>query len=279
MSPGGESIRKLGILGFGAFFALASFAQSGGAPAEQPEDLHAGVYDGFESAALSNLWETSRFAPGAVEMESAVVRAGQGAVKITVRPHDKFEAGPGGDADSERDELLEARRLVSRQNTGYEFSFSMFFPKDFPIVPTRLVIAQWKQYCHGLLEHAVAPCSDDSPVLALRYIGGELRITQDIDRKLVMLYRQKGEFRGKWLDFRVQARFTPHPDGRVKVWLDGKPLVDYTGVTADDENATTGYANPSYFYFKMGLYRDLMTEPMTVYIDEYRKRQLEDGAL
>ena len=49
----------------------------------------------------------------------------------------------------------------------------MYFPPDFPIVPVRLVIAQWKQDCHG-----AAPCDDDSPVLALRYIDGALRITR-----------------------------------------------------------------------------------------------------
>ena len=237
------------------------------------------VYDGFETSTLSNLWETSRFTPGAVQTQSEVVRAGHGAAKITVRPRDMFEAGQNGDLDSERDELLEARRFVSHENTGYEFSFSMFFPKDFPIVPTRLVIAQWKQYCPGLLLGVSGPCDDDSPVLALRYIGGELRITQDINKKFIMLYREKGEFRGRWLDFRVQARFTPSANGRVKVWLDGKQLVDYKGVTADQENAQSGYANPSYFYFKMGLYRDLMAQPMTVYIDEYRKRQLHEGEL
>jgi hypothetical protein len=269
------------VISLAAGFAIIAFAVAAtpaGGRAQQPA-APIDVYDGFETPILSNLWETSRFAPGAVEMQSDVVRAGHGAVKLTVHPRDMFEAGQNGDLDSERDELLEARRFVSHENTGYEFSFSMFFPKDFPIVPTRLVIAQWKQYCPGLLEKAVAPCSDDSPVLALRYISGELRITQDINKKLVMLYREKGEFRGRWLDFRIQALFTPSANGRVKVWLDGKRLVDYTGATADAENAATGYTNPSVFYFKMGLYRDLMPEPMTVYIDEYRKRQLREGEL
>jgi hypothetical protein len=265
--------------GFVLFVVAMTVALAGGRAQEPAAAAPIDVYDGFETPALSNLWETSRFTPGAVEMQSDVVRAGRGAVKITVRPRDMFEAGQGSSADSERDELLEARRFISQENTGYEFSFSMFFPKDFPIVPTRLVIAQWKQYCHGLLEHDNAPCSDDSPVLALRYISGELRISQDINKEFVMLYREKGEFRGRWLDFRVQARFTPKANGRVKVWLDGKQLVDYTGVTADEENVATGYSSPSVFYFKMGLYRNLMAEPMTVYIDEYRKRQLREGEL
>jgi hypothetical protein len=279
-------MRRFEIFSVGIIFAMvfapaAIYGQQGVEAATAPANFYNGseVHDGFETPKLGDLWETSRFSPGAVEMESDVVRAGHSAVKITLRPRDMFEAGKGGDEDSERDELLEARRLVAKENVGYEYSFSMYFPKDFPIVPTRLVIAQWKQYCPGGLEHVSGPCSNDSPVLALRYIGGELRVTQDIDKKLVMLYREKGEFRGRWLDFRVQARFTPKEDGRVKVWLNGKQLVDYKGVTADDENAATGYAVPSHFYFKMGLYRDVMAEPMTVYIDEYRKRQLPEGTL
>ena len=111
----------------------------------------------------------------------------------------------------------------------------------------------------------------------MRYIGGELLITQDIEKRTIVLYREKGEFRNRWLDFRIQARFTPHAEGHVKIWLDRMQLVDFKGVTADPENPATGYTNPSYFYFKMGLYRNLMAEPMTVYVDEYRKRQLPSG--
>jgi hypothetical protein len=88
------------------------------------------------------------------------------------------------------------------------------------------------------------------------------------------LLDEKGEFRGHWLDFKLQVRFSTRPDGRIKAWLGEKPLVNYTGITANDENGSTGYPSPGYFYFKMGLYRDVMAEPMTVYIDEYRKRLL-----
>src|SRR5271154_3315727 len=136
------------------------------------------VYDGFETPALSKLWSTDRFAPGAVQMQTNIFRAGHSAVEITVRPNDKFEARINGNSNSERAELLEAPKLTSKENESYEFSFSMFFPKDFPIVPTRLVIAQWKQYCpEG------GSCSDDSPVLAIRYIGGALKITQDLNKQ------------------------------------------------------------------------------------------------
>jgi hypothetical protein len=124
------------------------------------------VYDGFEASALSNLWETDRFTPGSVQMESDFVRAGHSAVRIRLHPNDTFEAGQHGNADSERDELLEARRLVSREDTPYEFSWSMYLPADFPIVPVRLVVAQWKQYCGSddAADHAGSGSQNDNPL-------------------------------------------------------------------------------------------------------------------
>jgi hypothetical protein len=230
---------------------------------------HVDVRDGFETASLSGIWDTSRFETGAVTLQSQIVRAGHGAAKVVVHPRDKFEAGVDGDKDSERAELLEAPRLVSRENSTYEFSFSMLIPADFPIVPTRLVIAQWKQDCEG---HSA--CSNASPVVALRYASGVLQITHQIAAHRTVLFQTNENLRGRWSDFRFQIRFTPQESGLVQAWLDGRRVVDYKGVNAYPENEGTGYPNPSRFYFKMGLYRDVMAEPMTLYIDDYAKRQL-----
>jgi polysaccharide lyase-like protein len=252
-----------------AFCACNSPAQKADAPIN-----NINIYDGFEAPTLSDLWDTSRFTAGAVTMQSQVARAGHGAAKITLHSHDTFQKGVNGDLDTERDELMEARKLMSKEDAAYEFSFSMFLPPDFPVVPTRLVIAQWKQYCAGS-----GPCSDDSPVLAIRYIDGEIRITQAIDRQVHVLFKRRGEFRSRWLDFRFRVRFSPKETGRVEAWLGEEQLVNFNGATANADSAATGYPNPSNFYFKMGLYRDVMAEPMTIYIDEYRKRQLQDGEL
>jgi len=206
-------------------------------------------------------------------MQSEVVRSGHGAAKVVVHNRDKFEAGTGGDADSERAELREASKLVSKEDKTYEYSFSMFIPPDFPIVPTRLVIAQWKQDCDS---HA--PCSNDSPVVAVRYSSGVLQITHQIARHRTVLFQTGEDLRGNWTDFRFQIRFTPRENGLLRVWLNGQPLVDYRGVNAYPESAATGYATPSVFYFKMGLYRDVMAEPMTIFIDEYKKTELPGGS-
>jgi hypothetical protein len=126
------TVRLIGcpLLAFGIFFAQVPNAV----------DSAHDVYDGFETTTLSKIWDTSRFVPGGVTMQSDIVRAGQGAAKIVVRANDKYEAGSKGNLPTERAELMEARELVSKEGSNYEYSFSMFIPANFPIVPTRLII-------------------------------------------------------------------------------------------------------------------------------------------
>jgi len=240
------------------------------APSNSPTKVPAptSLYDGFETPALGTMWMKQLLAPGSYAVESDVVRAGHSALRITVRPHDFFMAGSPGTADTERDELAEAWPYTTRRDVPYEFSWSMYLPKDFPIVPVRLVVAQWWEWCRS----SDLPCGNDSPVLAVRYIGGELLITQDLDRKYSVLYQAKRDLRGRWLDLRFQVRFTPEATGFVRAWLDGRQVVDFAGATSNPENTKTGYALPELLPFRMGLYRNAMQEPMTIYLDEYRKR-------
>jgi hypothetical protein len=149
----------------------------------------------------------------------------------------------------------------------------MYLPQDFPIVPERLVLAQWWEYCPA---NAAALCYNNSPVLAVRYIGGVLRITQDLNHKFIVLYEEKRDLRGRWLDLQFRVRFTPSQSGFVQAWLDGKQVADYAGPTANVASAATGYPSPTLFPFRMGMYRNAMAQPMTIYLDEYRKRQMRD---
>jgi len=226
------------------------------------------VSDGFESKTLSRLWETDKFEKTAVNIQQQIVHSGQSALKITLHEGDKYEAGNDSSKESERAELTEARKLVSKEGNRYEYAFSMFIPKDFPIVPTRLVIAQWKQHCgQGI-------CEDDSPVLALRYSSGIFQITIQTGPKKNVFYETKEDIRGKWLNFKFQTRFTRTDSGYINAWINDKQVIDYSGKTC--YSAERGYGPISYFYFKMGLYRDKMPEPMTIYIDDYSKKQLNN---
>jgi hypothetical protein len=228
------------------------------------------VEDQFEKQELSSIWTDDRMAPGAYSVQSEIVHSGHGAARITVHPNDRFEAGSDDGPASERDELMESERLWSQTGRSYQYAFSLYLPNDFPIVATRLVIAQWKQFCEW------GSCRPDNPVLAIRYVGGVLFITCKNDQGEQVVYKSQGEMRGRWLDFRFVTRFSQSDDGEIDGWMNGQQIAHYRGVTAF--RAARGYPAHGFFYFKMGLYRDLMPQPMTIYLDDYRKDQCSTSA-
>jgi hypothetical protein len=223
------------------------------------------VADRFEKPELSSIWTTDRMVPGAFSVQSEMVRSGHSAARITIHPNDRFEAGSDDGPASERDELMEAERFWSQTGRTYEYSFSLYLPRDFPIVATRLVIAQWKQLCEW------GSCRPDNPVLAIRYVGGVLFITRKNDDGAAKLFQSQGEMRGRWLDFRFVTRFSQSDDGAIDGWMNGQQIVHFRGVTA--YRAARGYPAHGFFFFKMGLYRDLMRQPMTIYLADYQKDQ------
>ena len=224
------------------------------------------VADDFEERDLSSVWVSARMAPGALSFQGEVVHNGQRAAQITLRSRDRFEAATDEGPGNERDGRMEAPSIWSRMGRSYEYAFSLYLPRDFPIVETRLVIAQWKQLCEW------TRCRPGNPVVAIRYLGGVLYVTRRNDDGQVKLYQSRGEMRGRWLDFRFVIRFSQGEDGSIDGWMNGEPIVRYRGVTA--YRAARGYPKHGLFYFKMGLYRDLMKEPMTIYLDDFRKDQL-----
>lgn len=227
------------------------------------------VYDNFETSELKNIWSSSRMESRSFEIQSKIVREGKSAAKITLRTGDIVEAGNDSSLASERDELEEADYLVCHEGTKYEYQFSLFLPDSFPIVPTRLIIAQWKQKCPRRL------CSDDSPVLAIRYQSGKLFITLTTDSGRRRVYELKDEIRNQWLDFKFRVRFSKLSNGEIEAFLNDKNIINYKGITGYSEERDY-YSKNNTFYFKMGLYRDRMPEPMSIYIDEYRKKEIFD---
>jgi hypothetical protein len=224
------------------------------------------VYDGFESSGLSFQWSTYRLVPGSFRVQSDVVRAGRSAGEITVHSGDLREAATDDIPANERDELMEAWWLFAHMHRTYRYSFSLYLPADFPIVPTRLVLAQWKQLCEW------TRCQPANPLLAIRYQNGELSVTRQDDHGKSILYSTKQEMRGRWLDFRFETRFSRDTDGQIDAWLNGAPIVHYQGPNVYQQHR--GYPAHGYVYFKTGLYRDAMQQPMTIYVDEYRKDEL-----
>jgi hypothetical protein len=228
------------------------------------------VYDGFEKSRLSKIWSSKRMEASAFETQSNIVYKGNSAAKITLRAGDIAEAGDGKDLPTERDELLEIGSLESIEGVKYEYQFSMFLPDSFPIVPVRLVIAQWKQDCPDN-----APCSNYNPILAIRYESGRLFITLKTDSNRHTLYELNQEIRNQWIDFKFQVRFTRQNNGEIIAYMNGKEIVNYKGVTSYPDSRTNPTEKNRY-YFKMGLYRDRMKKPMTIFIDDYKKKEMPE---
>lgn len=207
----------------------------------------------------------ARFVPGSVRIQPGVVRSGRSAAEITLRTGDMQESGDPAGPSLERAELMEIPALWAREDTPYIYSFSLFLPRDFPVLPVRLVIAQWKQFCPA------RSCTPDNPVLSVRYAGGELFVQQRVGPKSAVLYRTREEVRGRWLDFRFHIRFSRQSNGYIRGWLNRDAIIDRQGISA--YQAAGGYTEDNRFYFKMGLYRDQALEPMTIYVDEYSKEE------
>jgi len=217
------------------------------------------LVDGFEAETLAPFWWL-RAEPGRLSVQRALVRSGASALRVEVRQGDV--AGVGGDGEStERTEIQLARELWAHFGETHEYSFSMYVPPDFPVGDVRLVTSQWKQTCNGCAKNR-------SPIVAQRYRRGELRLTIETPQGRQTIFRRAGPLQGRWLDLRYRIRFHL-TDGAVAAWLDGAQVADYRG--------PLGFADdPPDVYFRLGLYRDRMAEPMVIYFDDFRTERLDE---
>src|SRR5579864_585258 len=112
------------------------------------------------------------------------------------------------------------------------YSFSVYFPPDFPIEGNRLVFAQWHSHWQFRQPARI-------PALAFRFIDGTLSITLRHSPDISIpnpdsvpsedLFK-KNHFRvGQWHDFVVQTKWSYRDDGFVNIWWNGEQIVAYKG--------------------------------------------------
>ncbi|MHC4831354.1 MAG: polysaccharide lyase, partial [Planctomycetota bacterium] len=242
------------LLALGSLCVIASTCSPAVPPADTPAAQHR-LADDFEGVSLASFWQpgdygAGRYAAGAVAISERFARSGAACVRITVREGDIQQRGSDGEA-SERAELDSGKHDLLDREVRYRFSFLL--PPDFPVVDTRLVIAQWKQ-------DGVA----GSPTVAQRFRAGRHYLTirsprSGNDRLDIELPRPTP---GAWHDMEYVIAFRADDRGSVRVSMDGEILVDHTGPTAFAQGSRR-------FYHKIGLYRDRWPEPMTIYFDRY----------
>lgn len=209
------------------------------------------LYDGFEGKTLEGFWMpgnygSGRYVPGAIILSTNYARSGMQSAEITVREGD-IDAAGDDDIRVERAELDSGHFPLRGRDVWY--SFSLLVPKNFPIVDDRLVIAQCKQL--GV----------SRPIVAQRFRNGKHTITVESQGRKG-LYKLPSIQLGQWIDMVYHLRYSTGMDGLVEIWMDGKQVVRYSGPAADP-------AAKNAFYNKIGLYRDRLKVPMTIYYDNY----------
>ncbi len=122
----------------------------------------------------------------------------------------------------------------------------------------------------------MASCVPDNPILAVRYEMGRLQVTRNDEHGKTVLYQGDEDVRGRWLDFRIIARWERTNKGTLDATLNGRGILRYEGPTVYQPGS--GHSGPALIYFKTGLYRDSLNEPpWTMYVDEFRKDQCDNA--
>lgn len=208
--------------------------------------------DDFESNSIAAFWLPANYGeglyvPGSVNISTNFARHGSRSVQVTV--HEGDIAQDGGDGRmTERADLDSGHFALIDQDAWYAFSF--LFPTNFPIVRNRLVFGSCKQ---GDVAR---------PILAQRFRNGRHSFSVESHGRRKDYTLPKVRL-GEWYDMIYHVRYATNQTGVVEVWMNGKSVVSYKGPTAE-----TGFKKA--FYHKIGLYRDRIKQPMTVYFDDYQ---------
>jgi len=130
------------------------------------------------------------------------------------------------------------------------YLFSTYLAEPWPPNETNEIIAQW----HGTRDKLFGDVPSRGPPLAIRLYGDRFRITHGADPALVSTEKWLARYSlwngpvvtGRWLRWRIQARWSHKDDGRLRIWLNGSLIVDHAGPNA--------YNDLRGVYLKLGPY-------------------------
>lgn len=189
------------------------------------------------------------------------IRDGETAERFEVRPGDCGEDYEWSDCatDRERSELSESPPFSS-VGREYWYGWSLYIPENFPnVYRTKVALGQFKQEEIG------------NPLIMFQNYSGGYWLDMDQTVGEVSGYKKlidKSDFRGKWHDIVVHAKWCTGSDGFVKVWVNGELKAEVNG-------RNTYYNKP--IYFSYGVYRTYLSRyfgsvpTQIAYFDEVRK--------
>jgi len=202
--------------------------------------------DDFETGEPQPQWAYLTGYSYSSEVQSEVVRSGNYAHKTTLIRTDLAGWSP------ERAELRYENANTGRLGDTRWYAFSVYIPSDYiadePIC--REII--WQLLMHPYInEQQKSPQFDfqiqaDNLQIENRHsVGGDP--TNTIVEKIYE--SPMSNYRGKWTDWVIYAKWSAGNDGRLRIWRNGNVVVDRTGANA---YAGTG---THYFENKFGIYK------------------------
>ena len=253
----------LGVLGF---VALGGLLMACSQVEPTLESLAQNDIEEEVSENLSGAYQVQEFKGTSVSETQEQVRAGNVAFKHTVSN------------SGERAEIN--LRKVDIGDTRW-YGWSMYVPADYTPDGLGLIVHQHTLYppkegrnlrpvC-GAAGHHLTIGSDGGLSYALQHQGGS-----DTECETFKIFDSLDQYKGKWIDFVMHAKWTGNNDGFFKMWVRDanstwdkeNPTVDYSGATWwNDEGA-----GPN---FKMGAYTGdpgrSGNKARVIYTDEYRR--------
>lgn len=189
------------------------------------------------------------------------VRLGNQSIKFEVRPGD---CGYGsGWSDCEKDRARHELIGKRREDGEYWYNWSVYLPLDFQnVYPINLTIGQFHQ------DH---PDYSAEVAWNFRNKAGGYHL-YGTGKYTVRLIDDDAGLKGRWNDVTVNAKWTHHKDGFLRVWINGEPSHHYEGPTK---------TNGPRIFHRFGIYQtwlsrfkaeypDAELPTQVVYFDEIR---------
>lgn len=172
-------------------------------------------------------------------------------------------------SDSYRSELSGPMTPIGSE---LHYEFSLLLPNNWKHDPKGEIVSQW----HSAPDQSKGETWEGKggPPLAIHVDGNDMYVKTNWNtgsgKKSKILWR--GDYdKGDWMDFSVQAKWSNSSNGYVKIWKDGKQIVNHKGPNTH-HNSSRG------IYFKTGVYKyswkrspaQSTTTSRVLYVDDVR---------
>ncbi|CAG8372506.1 unnamed protein product [Penicillium salamii] len=192
----------------------------------------------FSNTGTTSVWDsTNKEHSGTVQQVSNVVYKGSTALKMT----QVYDSSYSGRYHSE----VVKNNVYKRGDTGY-YGFTFRLQDNWQFSP-----AQSYNIAQFIADFGDTGCDDYMPSSMVWVVGDQLytRVKQGsiCSQKTVTFSKLATVSAGKWHKIEIQATWKSDGTGVYKLWLDGKNILDKSGLatTIDDDRA---------FQFRVGLY-------------------------